>query len=315
MERPLVSRQVNDGFDPRAYYTIHNYDMIANKSLSSGHNKDANGSVNMTQEGTFSSSENWQFYFQQGRYFIRNYDYGSGWQLGLDQSSQSIPQLMRTSGALGQQWTLLKQDGGGWRLTNGLLGNDSALSLSLTNTVPAFNPNSGDKGSRWEILNNPSAGSPQDAAMLIDVAGFEVSVMHLKSSAFVGDWFPQDAKPVTTSSIAPSSTVQSEVSQRTSTSSTQGATIPTSESQRLGAGPIAGIVVGAVVLVVAVGVLAYFLLYKRKQNKKKTSAAELGSDPTQQSKYIEHVDRAEIGAYSAQQHREDMKHNDIIEIG
>jgi hypothetical protein len=36
----------------------------------------------MTQWGAY-SSENWQLFFDSSIYFIRNYDYGADWQLGV----------------------------------------------------------------------------------------------------------------------------------------------------------------------------------------------------------------------------------------
>ena len=58
-------------------------------------------------------------------------------------------------------------------MTNGLLGNDSALGLAGANTIPGMQPS--DDGTSWTISLNPSAGAPKDRAMLRDVANFEVS--------------------------------------------------------------------------------------------------------------------------------------------
>lgn len=127
----------------------------------------------MTEADSLSSS-NWQLYYQQGRYFIRNYDYGED-QLGLTESERAVPSLMRRSGALGQQWLLTRsEEDGGWMISNGLLGNGSWLSLTGANTVPAMQASSA--GAVWDIQINPSAGSPQGSDLYIDVDDFEVSI-------------------------------------------------------------------------------------------------------------------------------------------
>ncbi|KAF2192707.1 hypothetical protein K469DRAFT_317429 [Zopfia rhizophila CBS 207.26] len=171
MERTIWNRQSGPDFDPRSFYTFHN-DMSPNNTLSSGLQRSAQGAVNMTVAQTFSSSENWQLYLQQGRYFIRNYDYGGDWQLGLTESSRSMPRLLPRSGELGQQWTLTRQSDGTWRFTNGLLGNSSTLGLSQGNTVPGMQPS--ERGADWDILINPSAGEPKDPQMFVDVKSIEV---------------------------------------------------------------------------------------------------------------------------------------------
>jgi hypothetical protein len=157
-------------FDPRAFYRFAN-DAYRDNTLSCGIYQDSNGAINMTTFGSL-SSENWQIYYQQGRYFIRNYDYGADWQLGLSGISRSVPRLMRRSGSLGQQWTLTRRDDGTWALSNGLLGNGSWLSLVAGNTVPGMQPSS--TGASWDITINPSAQSPRDPDSFVDVNNFEV---------------------------------------------------------------------------------------------------------------------------------------------
>lgn len=169
-----MRREVVVDFDYKHYYRFFN-PLQPNKTLSSGLFKDAAGALNMTTMETYSSSENWQLYYQGGRYFIRNYDYGGDWQLGLTTDMRSEPKLIKRSGALGQQWTLAKSsDGKGYVVTNGLLGNGSYLALSGTNLVPAMQPST--TGAVWDIQINPSAGSPASGSnMLTDAENFEVS--------------------------------------------------------------------------------------------------------------------------------------------
>lgn len=179
MKRPLVrlsyrgvqERQTASDIDPNSFYTLRN-ELSPGNTLSSGSYRDANGTVNMTVAFAYSSSENWQFYYQKGRYFIRNYDYGSDWQLGLSEESRSVPTLMKRSGSLSQQWTLTREDGK-TTLTNGLLGNGSWLALAEKNTVPGMQPSK--TGAMWDIVLNYSAGKVQDQGMLVEISDIEVS--------------------------------------------------------------------------------------------------------------------------------------------
>jgi hypothetical protein len=174
MDDRLVPREVVGDFDSKHYYRFYN-DVQPNKTISSGIQQSAKGALNMTQSSSFSASENWQLYYQGGRYFIRNYDYLGDWQLGVTAESRSEPKLVTRTGALGQQWTLARtSDGKGYTLTNGLLGNGSYLALSGKNLVPAMQPSTA--GAVWDIQINQSAGSPKEGSnMFGDVPDFEVS--------------------------------------------------------------------------------------------------------------------------------------------
>lgn len=175
MEIRRVRRKIDGDFDEKVFYRFYN-SVRPNTTISAGQNQDSGGAINMTVAETYSSSENWQIYYQQGRYFIRNYDYGD-YQLGVTESSRSVPRLLKRSGALGQQWSLMRDDaGGGWKMSNGLLGNGTWLSISGINTVPAMQPSG--NGAVWDIQTNPSAGSPKGGDLYQDVDNFEVS--HVK---------------------------------------------------------------------------------------------------------------------------------------
>ena len=167
MKRQRIQRAVEGDFDPSSFYTFHN-PSSPNNTLSSGINQDSLGAIDMTLYGSL-SSENWQIYYQQGRYFIRNYDWGD-FQLGLTERARSVPTLMKRSGSLGQQWTLARTDGG-WTLANGLLGNGSWLSV-VGGNGPAMQP--AETGATWEILINESAGAPKGNDLYLDVSDFEV---------------------------------------------------------------------------------------------------------------------------------------------
>jgi hypothetical protein len=97
------------------------------------------------------SSQNWQLFPQGGRWFIRNYDYGPDYQLGLTTQGGGVPTLLRRSGSLGQQWSITPTDGG-YRLTNGLLGNGTAL--AVPSQVVDIAMQAASVGTIWNITAN-----------------------------------------------------------------------------------------------------------------------------------------------------------------
>jgi len=158
------------GFAPNMYY-IFNNDILHGNSLTAGSYKDSDGNVSMRPEPL--SSQNWQLYFQQERYFIRNYDYGGDYQLGLTEDSV-IPRLIKRSGVLAQQWILERQADGTYKIRNGFLGNNTVLAFTVApnNVQPAMQ--SAQTGSTWSLVANPSALAPKDPSMMQDNKDFEV---------------------------------------------------------------------------------------------------------------------------------------------
>lgn len=96
------------------------------------------------------SSQNWQLFPQAGRYFIRNWDWHSPFQLGISADrNQSVLAMLPRSGSLSQQWIVNKVDGG-YELLNGLLGNATKL-LAESDFVAVMK--SGESGI-WNITRN-----------------------------------------------------------------------------------------------------------------------------------------------------------------
>lgn len=69
-------------FDPKASYRFFNAAYGANYTLSLGL-PGATPSTPMLAEAGAYSSENWQFFLDAGVYFIRNYDWGAAYRLGI----------------------------------------------------------------------------------------------------------------------------------------------------------------------------------------------------------------------------------------
>jgi hypothetical protein len=161
-------------FSSEAYYRFFN-NIYPNNTMSSGLNGPAPSGteVNMTQEAAFSSSENWQIFYSSGRYFIRNYNNAAQLQLGLTEDNTIVPQLLNSTGELGQQWDLTQRSDSTWRITNALTGNQTALGLAVSNTVPGMD--TADSDGHWDVSINVSAGTISDESMLSDVQNVQVS--------------------------------------------------------------------------------------------------------------------------------------------
>lgn len=77
-------------------------------------------------------SLNWQIFYQDTIYLIRNFDYGTEYQLGVPEDSPTVPALLPASGNLTQQWNITLWSDGTYRLTNMWLGNVQILGVSDT---------------------------------------------------------------------------------------------------------------------------------------------------------------------------------------
>jgi hypothetical protein len=144
-------RQDAPSFDSTMYYTLNNL-VLPKFTLSAGiSGGGTNALINVTTYSDY-SSENWQLFSQSGHYFIRNFDYGAKWQLGLTEGDKNIPKLYPRSGGIAQQWTLNKVDGG-WEIGNGLLGPGVLLAMPNGWSVPSMR--SGNDGTVWNITSNP----------------------------------------------------------------------------------------------------------------------------------------------------------------
>lgn len=142
-------RDDSPDFDAQEFYTIK----IPNNpggGLNAGNSKNTNGGVRLEQVSK-TSSENWQLYFQSGRYFIRNYDYGPRYQLGVTEEDRLSPRLYRTSGSISQQWTL-HQVSGGWEMGNELWGTGARFALPPDSATPSMRQET--DGSPWNITIN-----------------------------------------------------------------------------------------------------------------------------------------------------------------
>jgi hypothetical protein len=148
---------MSDLFDSTAYYRLSCDRYGQETLLSDGYNADAPDPLFL---GTTSySSENWQIYFQDEVYFIRNFDYGANYQLAVSSTTDTQPQLLPTTGDLAQQWNITIWPDGTRKLVNMAVGEFQILGVSTNSTdfiIPVMN--TAEEGSHWTFDINSSAG-------------------------------------------------------------------------------------------------------------------------------------------------------------
>ena len=136
------------------YYGVSSDHYGPNFSLSDGIHDDA-----LSLTNSRFSSNNWQFFYQDPVYLIRNYDYGAKLQLGIAEDSPTLPALLIASGNLTQQWNMTLWGDGTYRLANMWLG-----SVQILGVGPKTNGNNeiipvmtaAQYGSHWSFAINPS---------------------------------------------------------------------------------------------------------------------------------------------------------------
>lgn len=162
-------------FDPTAYYRLSNDVTGSSRTLSLGLHDLPPPMLQMSPTGAY-SSENWQFFYDSGIYFIRNYDYGADYQLGVA-NDRSVPELLSSSGELNMQWNLTHWGDGTWSLRNGYLNSLPLFAVSVNyadghEIVPAMNLD--ESQAHWTTDINLSAGRVSNSEMLAAFPSIEV---------------------------------------------------------------------------------------------------------------------------------------------
>ncbi len=122
--------------------------------LSDGLNPDAPGTLCLTQSSF--SSNNWQIFYQDPIYLIRNFEYGAKYQLGIAEDSPTQPALLLASGDWTQQWNMTLWDDGTFRLANVWLGSAQVLGISSKDNIPVPAMTAAQNGSHWSFSINLS---------------------------------------------------------------------------------------------------------------------------------------------------------------
>lgn len=236
-------------FQENVWYRLININYMDNCTLSSGVGGNTNGTLEINDLGTYSSSENWQFYFQDGRYFLRNWDYRNEWQLGFN-GTRPTPQLMPIAEDASQQWLLDKKDDDTFIIKNEGMGDNMIFGLAIQNPTPQMTTNS--DLAAWLIDPNLSAGDVPEEMLQ------SVRVVEATSTISVSSLVP------TGSSTSGSATIATMTSD-SSPSAQDAGQQSSNNSDGLSTGAIAGIAIGAVAILVLVGLFLFWRrLHKRK---------------------------------------------------
>ncbi|RFU32458.1 hypothetical protein B7463_g3849, partial [Scytalidium lignicola] len=267
---------MSDGnpFDPTQYYRFFNSIVGTNFTLAIGDNSTSPSDPSLTAVLAF-PSENWQLFFDSGVYFIRNYDYGSKYQMGVTEGNHSVPVMLPAGGGLGMQWNITKgtEDVGSWVLRNRLLDQVNVFGIDpQAESKNMVVMNTDQKGAQWIIDINVSAGKITDVKMLTTFS----SIQSATSTS-------QSTHSISTSTSTPvANPAQSQLPSDA-----------TSHARTISAGAIAGISIGGVIVVLIV--LALLYRFYRSRQRKTSANISLHSKPKwQSSTQIQEVPNREV---------------------
>ena len=231
------------------------------------------------------SSENWQIFYQEPVYLIRNFDYKAEYQLGIPKDSPTQPGLLPASGDLMQQWNITLWDDGTYRLTNVGLGDVQVLGVGLKDDQPIPVMNAAQNGSHWSFDPNPSdATTNVTDGMLQPVSLQVVRCNHDSACALLVDVDSDSQAFSPTSTLSPHSTSGSTAISSTpaettvdvtnsiagsvqSSSSSTSTSSQSTASRSLSGGVIAGIVVAIVAAALVIVGLVFFLRRKKRRQR------------------------------------------------
>lgn len=261
-------------FNSSGYYYVTSNFNGASYNLSDGY---TGGSVpdtlSLTNNNTGYSSNNWQIFYQDSVYLIRNYDYKLSYQLGVNTTSSTpLPELLPASGQLTQQWNITKLSDGTYRLTNMELGNSQVFGVKVVLNGPSqlvMNPAETDD--RWSLsINDDAPAVPQ--SMLQSV------LLQAPSATSTGS----SSATATITTAAPSATA------------TGSTTSPSTASQGLTGGAIGGIV--AAVIIAVLFALGLFIFMRRKRRRTiRVHEAPVHENPSRTPHEILSQPRYELG--------------------
>lgn len=153
--QPHSSRQDNVYFDPLNFYTMFNsrYSTIDFRT-------DSDKEPGKLSSYNTTDAENWQFFFQDGFYYIRNFRWGPSMQLGLTTSNKEVPQMYPRVSDSGQQWRIREVEPRSesmrfkwFVMTNEMLGDAANFSVPANEFTPGMHNDIG-AGELWNITIN-----------------------------------------------------------------------------------------------------------------------------------------------------------------
>ncbi|PGH21336.1 hypothetical protein AJ80_03387 [Polytolypa hystricis UAMH7299] len=196
------------------------------------------------------ATENWQFFFQDGVYFIRNFEYERDWQLGVTEDDKDLPRMLSSGSGLGMQWNITGWEGenGRYKIENMLRRDDRVFGLDENDDdAPKPTMTEEDEDAHWVIEINHSAmeRKPVPAAMKHRYESIE--------------------KPLSTPSTSSTQSTTSTSPTSTSSPSSSSSSSSLSSNAQASAGAIAGISIGGAAFVTIIGFLIYYLRRRRSR--------------------------------------------------
>ena len=158
--------------DNNAYYGISSDYYGPSFLLGDGLNPVTPGTLSLTQTGH--ASNNWQIFYQDPIYLIRNFDYEAMYQLGIAEESPTLPALLLASGDLTQQWNITLWDDRTFRLENMWLGSAQILGVGGKDDIPIPVMTAAQNGSHWSFSINLSNATSNVADDMLQSVSLQV---------------------------------------------------------------------------------------------------------------------------------------------
>nr|UZP47918.1 hypothetical protein [Cladonia uncialis subsp. uncialis] len=234
-----------------AYYSLSSDHYGPSFQLGDGHPNDPPGTLSLTQTGY--ESNNWQIFYQDPIYLIRNYDYGAKYQLGIAEDSPTLPALLLASGDLTQQWNMTLWDDATFRLGNMWLGNEQVLGIGGKDDTRIPVMTAAQNGSHWSFAINLSNLTSNLADDMLQSVSLQAA--------------PSSTSTSTPLSTLASTTIFSTPAETAVATTTITAGSVSSSSRSISGGAIAGIIVAIVALALVVLGLLFFVWRRRRQQR------------------------------------------------
>ena len=264
-----------------AYYSLSSDHYGPSFQLSDGPFNDPPGTLSVALNRD--ESNNWQIFYQDPIYLIRNYIYGTKYQLGIAEDSPTVPALLLASGDLTQQWNMTLWDDATFRLANMWLGNEQVLGIGGKDDTPIPVMTAAQNGTHWSFvinLSNLTSNLPDDMLQSVSLQAVRWNLDFV--CLLLVDANSLSQAPSSTSTSTPLSTLASttifstpaETAVATTTitagsvsSSSSSASSQSTTSRFISGGAIAGIIVAIVALALVVLGLLFFVWRRRRQQR------------------------------------------------
>ncbi|KAI9792902.1 MAG: hypothetical protein M1835_007581 [Candelina submexicana] len=230
--------------DPHIYYYVSNLKPNITYGLGAGSSVGDWGKLTLNVLPKFSSN-NWQFFYQDGVCFIRNYDFRPPNQEPsqlevIEVSGTKSLRFQRASNTTGQQWTLSHWGDGTWKITNALAG--SQFHLGFDNNTSKAALTTDESWQHWILAPNVDVASLPDNSQ-----------------------FPNFNVPNTT--MAPEAVSSLPTAAKATTTIVLTTSAPLICDSHITGGIVAGATIGGAVFGLLLAGLLAFVFHRRRQQK------------------------------------------------